>query len=142
MGVPLGGYLGLRRGKVVKTGQHLFPRTVGTAAAVHGAGADSRLPLMPLFAAPPDLSMRPRRHIMWCERPVFGGVPLGGKVRPLRGKVILAGAGPLPSAHGAAGAYTGAGVDRRLPLMAVVTPPPHPPLAAVGHGLGRQRAVF
>ena len=139
--VPLAGQLRVSGRKVVYAGQQRPVGTDGTACAAYGAGLHDGLPLMAFLAYPPCHVVTAQRYVRRGHAVVFRGVPLCGQIGPLGGQVVLSRPGPFSRAVGTA-APRCAGVDRRLPFVALFAFPPHAPLAAVGDPLRRQRSVF
>ena len=66
----------------------------------------------------------PGRHVPWGKTAVLTNMPLSGQVGAEGGKIIFTGDCDLPGTVGAAGLQQGPGLDLRLPLMALFTPPP------------------
>ena len=141
-GVPLLCQQRLPAGQVVEARQHLFPRTIGAAAAIDRPGRHRRLIVVAFFASPPDLAVSAGRHLLRGQVPVFHRVPLGCQIGKPAGKVIFAGYHLSSGTDRAAAAAGGAGVDRRLPFVAALAPPPHLPAGPRGDAFRRERAIF
>lgn len=140
-GVPLRSYFGFQCGKIIEAGQDFLACAVWAAAAVHRAGTHCRRIDMPQFTPPPHLLVRARRYGFREQDPVLFPVPLGSNLRKAAGKIVLTGNNASTRAHRTA-SPRGPGGDRRLPLMAVLAPPPHLSSRAGHHILRRQFAVF
>ena len=74
--VPLRNKLGTGGGQIGLSGNDFFTGTVGTAAALQGAGIDPCLPAVPLITFPPDLRVASAAGLLWGESVVALGVPL------------------------------------------------------------------
>ena len=97
---------------------------------------------MPVGARPPCRSVASRRHLLRGEGPIQGRVPLGGYLRGQRRQIVEAWESGFPGTVRAAASMLGAGGHGRLPHMAQLVPPPHPPVAVRGYGGGQQRSVL
>ena len=97
---------------------------------------------MPVWTRPPYRSVAPRRHLLRCESPVQGGVPLGGHLRSQRRQIVEAGEDGFSGAVGTAATVLGAGGHRRLPFVPLGAQPPALLPAAVGYLPWRQRPIF
>ena len=137
--VPLSGDVWVHRGQVIKTGEHLPPRAVGTAAPVHGPGRRRCLVGMALFAGPPHLPAAVGGDGVGRCRAVEGRMPLLGDIREQALQVVLPGNDDLARADRAARAVGGPGGHLRLPLMALPARPPDQPVAAGQELIGSKR---
>ena len=140
-GMPLGGQLGEFGGQVVKARQHLPARAVRAAAFAHGTGCHSCLVRMSPFALPPHLAVGAGCDLLWGQRSIFSGVPLSGQLGKLSGQIVFSRNHFSSAAHRATAAgYPG--VHRRLPLMALFTPPPDLAGTAGCQGFRPECSVF
>ena len=120
--VPLGRNGRKQAGQIVFSGLHLPPGADRTAAA-RNPGGHAGLPFVTLFADPPDLAGGTRRDLVRGKRPIFRGVPLGGKPGILTGQIVFRGAYFPVGAHGTAAACH-TGIDLCPPLMSALADPP------------------
>ena len=141
-GVPLGCHLRSQRRQIVEAGEDGFSGTVGTAAAVLGAGGHCRLPLVAQRVPPPHPPVAVRGDGVRRQAPVFLRMPLGGDGRELAFQVVFSGHHQFPRADGAARPAAGAGGNGRLPDMTFIALPPDFAPVSGQHVTGRQRAVF
>ena len=135
--VPLAGDVWILAGEVVFAGDDLFACADWATAAAAAAG-DGCLIGVALGTDPPDFAPTAGDNVGWGEGAVFGWMPLGGELGIEAGEIVLAGLDELIGANGTAGA-----IDTRFylcpPFVAVVTLPPHKPMAAgqdIGWGEG------
>ena len=138
--MPLGGDGGGPGGQVVEPRQDLSPGTVGTAAAVSGAGGHQGRVVVARRAPPPDLAVGIGGDLLGRQALVSLRVPLGSDLREPAGQVVLPGQDLPAGAHGAAAAV-GPAVDLGLPTVALPADPPHLFPAADGEVPGRPRDV-
>ena len=138
--VPLGGDTRLDGRQIIESGEYLFVRAVRTAAAVDARG-DDRLIAVSFLADPPRLAVARGCDLLCRQPPVFLRVPLRGKRRVLRRKIVEA-RQHLPSCadRAAAPAVRPRG-DRGLPVMPVRTDPPDLFLCPRWNVSGRKLAV-
>ena len=127
--------------QVVKPREDFASGAIGTAAAGLESGADRGLPVVTLFAAPPDPFVALRPHLLRRQRSVFRRVPLARQSRQAGCQIVFSRNNALPPAHRATASIPGAGVDRRFPLMSLFAPPPDSLAAARADPLRRQRRV-
>lgn len=121
--LPLARKGGIARGEVIEPGQDFASAAIGAAAVSPGAAGDGGLVIVPEGAAPPDLAVGCRRHLLRCEGAILLGMPFTGDLRELAGKVVEPGEHLSAAAHRTAIAAMAAG-DARLPLMSAGTAPP------------------
>ena len=137
--MPLGSNGRKLTGQIVFPGRHLPPGADRTATAGH-PGGHAGLPLVSLFTDPPDPAGGTRRDLVRGQQSVFGGVPLGGKLRILTGQIIFSRVYFPVGTHGTAAAGH-SGFDARPPLMAFFTDPPDDPVTAREHLLWGKGSV-
>ena len=139
--VPLGGEGWIGGGQVVKSGQHLFSGTVGTAGVSCGSHPDCGDIIVSERTTPPDFAFGAEGDVLRRQRPIFAGVPLSGQGWVLARQVIGADYYRSIAANGAAAAVD-TGADGCLPFMSLFAPPPNLPLTPRQHAIRCQREVF
>lgn len=80
-GVPLSRHFRVGSGKVIEPCQHFLSRTVGAVIGAPGPVHHLGPPLMAQMTLLPDIAITARHDLARGQRPVFGGVPLGGNGR-------------------------------------------------------------
>ena len=127
------------RSKIVFSRRKPSSRADRAAAACH-ARPDSRAPAVPLFAPPPDWSLASGADIGRDKRQVLLLIPLPGKRRIHRCKIVVTGHHLSSRTIRAAGACA-SGIDRSRPGMPVFAAPPYTGMTSVGDRLRRQRQI-
>ena len=133
--MPLCGKLGILCGQIVLCGMY-FPVGTHRTAASRCPGFDLRLPLVSLFAFPPDLPMTAGQYLCRGEITVSRWMPLAGQFRKNGGQIVLSRLCNFTGTDRAAGSAAG-GVLMVLqkPLPFTRGPGrsgPHPPGWAAG----------
>ena len=105
-----------------------------------GAGIDDGFPGVVFRAKPPDLPAAPGGDLGVEQGAVQGGMPLGRQPRKACRKVVLPRLYPPPRAVGAA-RTPDPGADHGFVVVASLTAPPDPLVAAVGDSLRGQGRV-
>jgi len=97
----------------------------GATEAPVDAKDDRRLPLVPLFAAPPHSYLAARGYPVGGEVTVLRRVPLRGDAGQRGDEVVVPGEQIESGTDGAAGVLGCTGVHRRLPLVPLYAATPH-----------------
>ena len=141
-GMPLLRQLRIIGCEIIVTLQHLF---IGTNWAAYATDTrlDLSIPLMPLCAAPPHMSVAARQHIARCQIAILLRMPLCCQKRIACAKVRFAFDRIATAAVGTACTTASACVYSRLLEMAIHTSPPHLSFASItGRFRGQREIAF
>ena len=139
-GMPLGRDGWVEGRQVVEAWQDLPARAVGAAAVAPGAVGDGGAVAVAAVTKPPDPAVGAFCDLVRRQVPVFVWVPLGRQPRKACRKVVLPRLDPPPRAVGAA-RTPDPGADHGFVVVASLTAPPDPLVAAVGDSLRGQGRV-
>lgn len=141
IGMPFGCNGRVQRCQIIFSRQRHTAGTDRTAGLLSGAGRNTGLLDMSLFAQPPDLSARAGCDLIGTKRAVPCRMPLPGQRRIAAGEVIFAGFQPAAGTDRTAAACN-AGFDLCTPLVSVFTHPPDGLMTARQDLFGRQGKIF
>ena len=139
--IPLGGNIRILTLKIVFSRDDLFSGTYRAPSPSRSSGGHGCLPLVALFADPPDPPAGSRRHRIRGEASVPCGMPLTGQLR-IAGRQIIFRCLDFPVCTYRAAAAGYPGLDLRPPFMALPAHPPHLPVTAGKHLIRSQRSIF